>query len=207
MGQYFKPVNLDKKEFIESWDLGCGAKLMEHSYIGNSLCNNIEMLLVKGGRWNNCRLVWAGDYAEREINQKICEVSELQYLFDNVEDYQNRKYYEDIYDINLFCISDELYTKIKPKRISYTVGNCVFNHTKKEYYDKFKCKMLDDGLIINPLPLLCADSEGSGGSYYVREEDKPYYGRWCGDKIGIDDVSWSDMEKYTEIIPNFMEEH
>ena len=35
MGQYYEAVSIDKKEFLESYDYGNGAKLMEHSYIGN----------------------------------------------------------------------------------------------------------------------------------------------------------------------------
>lgn len=29
MGQYYKLVNFDKKEFVEPWPLNCGAKLTE----------------------------------------------------------------------------------------------------------------------------------------------------------------------------------
>ncbi|MFR6141800.1 MAG: hypothetical protein ACLUJM_03555 [Finegoldia sp.] len=37
MGQYYKIINLDKKEYLGSWSYNCGAKLMEFSYIGNDL--------------------------------------------------------------------------------------------------------------------------------------------------------------------------
>ena len=66
MGQYYKPISLDKKEYVYSHAYNNGLKLMEHSYIGNSFMKVIENLLAKNGRWYKTRLVWAGDYADNE---------------------------------------------------------------------------------------------------------------------------------------------
>ena len=69
MGQYYKAVNASNREWVDSGD--GGAKLMEHSYIGNSFVEAVEFLLIDDGegnrgRWSGNRIVWAGDYANGE---------------------------------------------------------------------------------------------------------------------------------------------
>jgi hypothetical protein len=64
MGQYYKPISIDKQESVYTWDYDNGMKLMEHSYIGNSLMNAVELLLST--TWKNTQIVWAGDYADKE---------------------------------------------------------------------------------------------------------------------------------------------
>ena len=70
MGQYYKPVNLDKKKFVYSHDYGNGLKLMEHSWIDNDFVAIVENLIKKGGDWYGDRIVWAGDYAKNEPKRK-----------------------------------------------------------------------------------------------------------------------------------------
>lgn len=66
MGQYYKPMI--KRKGSKVWkcfkarDFDNGAKLMEHSYIGNSLTNYVKNLIL---RTPMC-VVWAGDYADDE---------------------------------------------------------------------------------------------------------------------------------------------
>lgn len=52
MGQYYRPVCIldDRLESISSYDYDNGAKLMEHSYIGNNFVEAAEFLLLPGGR-------------------------------------------------------------------------------------------------------------------------------------------------------------
>ena len=60
MGQYYKFINLDKKEIC---DRSKGfLKLTEHSYIGNEYCNDILTLL--SNEWKGDRVIHVGDYAE-----------------------------------------------------------------------------------------------------------------------------------------------
>ena len=74
MGQYYKPVIGHKEDdkfvidaYLVAWDYDHnGAKLMEHSYIGNAVTGAVENLLGKGGQFNGKCLVWAGDYANGE---------------------------------------------------------------------------------------------------------------------------------------------
>lgn len=88
MGQYWKPVNLDKKEFIDPHKLGAGLKLWEqvanHPGTGAALillCADPRSLEegsgdVKGsvvGRWARDRIVLVGDYGDSETYEECDE--------------------------------------------------------------------------------------------------------------------------------------
>lgn len=82
MGQYWKPVNLDKREFLNPHDLGAGLKLWEqlaNPGVGQALV--VLLAVMPGprgggdfepgndpdgmiGRWAGDRVVLVGDYAE-----------------------------------------------------------------------------------------------------------------------------------------------
>lgn len=66
MGQYYKPMLKPKGgrvwKCFNPWDFNNGAKLMEHSYIGNAVTNYVKNLILR----TPMRLVWAGDYADDE---------------------------------------------------------------------------------------------------------------------------------------------
>lgn len=80
MGQYWKPVNLDKKEFLDPHKLGCGLKLMEQASIFPGTGTALLLLLASSnkrrgggdpddghavvGRWAGDRIVMIGQYAE-----------------------------------------------------------------------------------------------------------------------------------------------
>lgn len=79
MGQYWLPVNLDKKEYIHAHGLGDGLKLCEFGYSAGGVMTALAMLLSPApgrgggdwhvdspliGRWAGDRIVFVGDYAE-----------------------------------------------------------------------------------------------------------------------------------------------
>lgn len=141
MGQYYIAVILgpdgEKKEFIrmwiESYAYHTGSKLMEHSYIGNSLVSAIEYMLSPKGPFWKSRLVWAGDYADEEPDSK----KNLYHIAQ-----------EDEKDKRLFSengVGDEY--------------KYLINHTKKQYVVKGK----PGRLVIHHLPLLTAEGIGRGG--------------------------------------------
>ena len=71
MGQYYKTVFLesDKKTPIAyacAHSVNNGVKLMEHSYIDNSLLNAVLNYMWKNKDVQTFHLVWAGDYADAE---------------------------------------------------------------------------------------------------------------------------------------------
>lgn len=177
MGQYYLAVNIDDMEYVSPHKYDNGAKLMEHSYIGNNFVEAVEFLLLDTGegkgRWSGKRIVWAGDYADPEEYRvdnlyNIVEGDGLQMLIEAVpEDYK--------YLINL---------------------------DKKEYVDKSKCPSYGTwGMRIHPLPLLTAEGNGRGGGDYRGDNDQ-VVGSWARDRVAlVKDIP----EGFTELIPNLIE--
>lgn len=64
MGQYYKPVSLDRKQWLYSHSYDSGLKLMEHSWMRNDFVRAVVGLLIPGGSWHKTRIVWGGDYAD-----------------------------------------------------------------------------------------------------------------------------------------------
>ena len=164
MGQYFKAIilNEDYKEhpeivaFCESFEYSNGAKLMEHSYMGNTF---VAAALAMISEYNGSRFVWCGDYAETilgESEDNACNIC---------DDCEEKAKCYDYNELNL----------------DY-VGKIIVNHDKKEYIVLPKDKVKE--LVICPLPLLCADGNGLGGGDYFGINMK-YVGRWAYDHIEI----------------------
>jgi hypothetical protein len=143
MGQYYIPMILgvkDVKEFIRLWldahMYGNGLKLTEHSYIGNSFVSAFEYQISEDGPFYKSRVVWAGDYADKEPES----------------------------DLNLYSMAhkDEYSETSKmqtPKSRITTCYRYIVNHTKRQYVDK-------QGKRIHPLPILTSDGNGRGGGDY-----------------------------------------
>lgn len=79
MGQYWKPVNLDKKEYLHAHDLDGGLKLLEQTWSAGGVAGALVLLLAASpekrgggdapdtttvGRWAGDRIVFVGDYSK-----------------------------------------------------------------------------------------------------------------------------------------------
>jgi hypothetical protein len=138
MGQYYKIVILDENDRIV-WtayprNYGSGLKLMEHSYIGNDLMTVVEQQLYS----NPQRLVWAGDYADKEPNGK-----------------------DNLYTIT----SNQERSFTSPKNIP-TIRYLV-NHSTKQIVGLQRGSTNDDDLVIHPLSILTAEGNGRGGGDFI----------------------------------------
>ena len=165
-------------EKVSPHDYGNGAKLMEHSYIGNDYVSAVECLLYSDGatkgRWAEQRIVWAGDYADGEENTE-------ENLYSILENKPGLK--------NLI--------KVSPDNFIYLI-----NLDAKEYVDKSKLPVLknSDDWFIHPLPLLTAEGNGRGGGDF--HGDKEYVGIWSRSRIAL---VKEIPDNYNELIPNFYE--
>jgi len=80
MGQYYKIVNIKKKQYITPYTFGDGAKLMEFSMSANGVLAGLSILLADGngrgggdlnsnnpivGSWAGDNIVITGDYADK----------------------------------------------------------------------------------------------------------------------------------------------
>jgi hypothetical protein len=95
MGQYYKIVNIKKKQYITPHTFGDGAKLMEFSMSASGVLAGLAILLADGngrgggdlhsendivGSWAGDNIVVAGDYADagkfvKEPDQNLYEVA------------------------------------------------------------------------------------------------------------------------------------
>lgn len=177
MGQYFKAISLDVKKRVDSWNFRNGAKLMEHSWIGNHFVNFVEQLLAEDGKWFGHRIVWAGDYADPETDSKG-NVTKL--LSEDGKEYE-----ANLYDI----IQDDEVSdkKFKVKKFRYLI-----NLDTKEFVDYNKIPLDNDytddkghvwKYYIHPLPLLTCEGNGRGGGDYHKEN--PLVGSWARNRITV----------------------
>ena len=192
MGQYYRPSILKKnwktaKQPVAAsllcYDYGNGAKLMEHSYIGNSLVRSMEYLLAN--MFKGYPFVWCGDYAD-EVTTRTGEhdvyTDANRAIFkdhDGDSDTRRNKY-------NALCESI-------PRMPEWVEGKkwnpyetipyykYLVNYTKKEYcvmpYNK------SGEWQVNPLPLLTCNGNGRGGGDYGIEDKR--VGSWAFDRIGL----------------------
>lgn len=152
------PVSIDKKQYVCPFDFDEGLKLMEHSYVGTKMMNQIESLLSKDGAWHKTKIVWAGDYANAIIEGTT----------------------ENYYDLADTSIE---FTKVETKQ-DCRGFRYIINHSRGLYIDMSKIKKPDD---IHPLPLLLNESNGrGGGDYRGPNEDKT--GTWARDIISASDT-------------------
>jgi hypothetical protein len=122
MGQYWKPINIDKKEYIHPHTLGAGLKLWEqlanHPGIGEALIILLALPACNGrgggdlrphpviGRWAGDRVILVGDYAEPEDYEDIINLDN--HLYDECHDEGS---FTDISDMVAEVIESELRVK------------------------------------------------------------------------------------------------
>lgn len=153
MGQYYKPVSIDKMECVYSHDYGSGLKLMEHSWSKNDFVGVVARLIARGGRWFGDKIVWAGDYADPE---------------EGTEE-------------NFYHMAGE--NKIKPeiikgkKRLRYVV-----NLDTKQFVDINNVPD-NDGWVIHPLPLLTCEGNGRGGGDFRDNDPNKLIGKWARNRV------------------------
>lgn len=191
MGQYYRAIILEDNPpdpdhsekvrfYMVSYAYGCGAKLMEHSYIGNQFVESFESLLIPEGPAHMSRVVWAGDYAE----ERDC-------------------------DTNLYHLAGKTKIHLSSPSTTSTTSTTststirqypyIVNHDKKSYVDKRKQRADRYGYIVHPLPLLTAEGNGLGGGDYDGP-DIDMVGIWARDVISVEKVV---PDGYTELEVRF----
>lgn len=207
MGQYYVIGNASKREQI-SKD-GCGAKLMETSWVNNSAIGELYNHLMND--WYGDIVVNIGDYAADDENnteklKKICKESktkEIENLYREIQetwtiadedrddnDWIQRGELGVLYGVNLDK-KEYIDLNILPVDETYVFGT----EEKEDIYESM--------YIVEPIALLIAVGNGMGGGDYRRGNNVEEVGRWAGDRIGI--VSDNPPDGYTEIKPDFRE--
>jgi len=98
MGQYYKIVNIKKKQYISPYIFGDGSKLMEFSMSANGVLSGLAILLADGngrgggdlhsendivGSWAGDNIVVAGDYADdgkfvKDVDKNLYSVANIE---------------------------------------------------------------------------------------------------------------------------------
>ena len=178
MGQYYKPVSIEKKEHVLSHSYDSGLKLMEHSWLNNSFVKAVCTLIAIGGAWYGDRIVWAGDYAGPEPN---------------TENDENEGRGDNLYHI---C-NTEVKPDVPKKEFRY-----VINMDTKEFVDTKKIPISDIWtddkgkewpFIIHPLPILTCEGNGHGGGDLHKESD--LVGKWARARVSVTDEVPTDYKE------------
>ena len=169
MGQYYKACveNDEGTVILDSWGYGSGAKLMEHSWMGNDFVNAVYTLIEN----KPSDIGWVGDYSDsvgvNEAIYKMCWGEECE---------------------------GEGARNVEPKDFfkNGEYEGFLVNYTKKQMIDMKKYAKLAEveegylkGWIVNPLPLLTAIGNGQGGGDY-RGENMEMVGHWYMDSIAFE---------------------
>ena len=201
MGQYYKPINIDKKQYVYSHDFGNGLKLMEHSYVGNNFVQVVEGLIAEGGAWHGDRIVWAGDYADFEKGAKVQR-------FKDSYTGEMRTHKPNLFDLIDSDVNAEMRVKpSKGKKYRY-----VINLDTKQFVDTRKVPLTDvwtdrNGkewpVQIHPLPILTCEGNGRGGGDLHKED--PLIGAWARARVTVSNLLPKAYEGYKEIEFNIFE--
>jgi hypothetical protein len=214
MGQYYKPINLDKKQYVYSHDFGNGLKLMEHSYVGNNFVSVVEALIAEGGAWHGDHIVWSGDYADPEKG-KTKRVPDWHMSDTQRADWLSKgnKPKMITQKLNLFDLIDE---DVKPEMKIKPCGGkhyrYLINTDTKEFVDTKKVPMTDVWedqkgkewpVCIHPLPILTCEGNGRGGGDLHKED--PLIGKWARQRVTVSNLKPKAHEGYKEMEFNIFE--
>ncbi len=165
MGQYYITVNKTKKEYIDTYTFGDGAKFLEFMSSSRGMKEATMMLLTNGGRKDNYLGHWAGDsievlgdYAEDNLwdevysdNSKWKNISFEVYkaLFEHNTWFaeEEQKYLREHGDQYLYSVQQKALNEIFPEAIME--GNLRVKF-KKEYNIKETKVFTFDDLIFKP---------------------------------------------------------
>ncbi len=156
MGQYFKTINLDNKQWMQSQT---DITLTGHSWIGNEFVGTVMNLMLKGGLWYKKRIVWAGDYYGYKVDE--------------------------VYHYSQTAQSDKIHPIVFMDKETQKRAKLV-NHTKKLYvrYDEMPDK--DGWVINPLPILTALGNGRGGGDYYLSQPDQDKVGIWAGDVLSIE---------------------
>ena len=205
MGQYYKVINIDKKEYIRP---NCGLKLMEWSYNLNPLILNLMKKLAN--EWKGDRVFVVGDYAvahDRELDsydRKTLEEIEKEIGIYNKKE---RGYY-----ISLYGFVDDNFKEVELEKLEKEEYKYIYNHNKKEYIDLEHCPLAwlyektgkYNVVRIAPISLALALGNGMGGGDYWGNNEE-LVGMFLNDVRSLEITKESLNLDYKEVRPEFYE--
>ena len=197
MGQYFRPIVLKKnwklakqpvKASVLCYDFNNGAKLMEHSYVGNKFVNKVMQILAN--QYYGYHFVWCGDYADEVENSRGESVD----LYDKAGDFIDREVEDFFTDLPREEKYTQAYNDLCDTFVEdYVEYKYLINLSKKVYVVMEKNN--PDEWQVHPLPLFTCNSNGRGGGDYRLDDER--VGSWAFDRIAVsnDDEAIKGLKK------------
>lgn len=140
----------------------------------------VQQLLSPGNPWHKTKIVWTGDYSDKELFTGDPE--------------------RNLYDV----ASDEFTDISNQPTVDGPQTRYIVNHTKNVYIDLSEVPGVtvlhndeeESGRKIHPLSILTSSGNGRGGGDYRDDEDENV-GSWAGDVISSEYEAPEGMEKFT----------
>ena len=200
MGQYYKAVNIDKREYLFPLSFNCGFKLMESCYVCNDFVNGLTALL--SGPWHGDQVMYIGDYAWDDVVLGDCSCSGaalLRGLKENsVLDADPYAAAMSWHDAAEYCAVPETIEYVlrgghgvsevwEPVTVPAHEGeiDCeekryVVNETQGVFYDRDKLETRQGcHLTQDPLLIFLAVGNGLGGGDYRSADARKQVGSWA----------------------------
>lgn len=224
MGQYYRGVVLGKttkkaKKIIVRKAFCCyahknGAKLMEHSYVGNWYVKEYEYALAN--QFFGFPFVWAGDYADEKydtlvyekalihIDKQTAKIAKAMGYKKNPNSNWGAEYVKNGAYVSEKEVSEHIpYDELPTYKYIINFDKKVFVRIPEKPVNPYD----ENGnyiLTIHPLPLLCADGNGGGGGDYWGANET-LVGSWAYDRIGVSNELPDNIK--TELIVTFKERY
>jgi hypothetical protein len=144
MGQYYKIVNIKKKQYITPHTFGDGAKLMEFSMSANGVLAGLAILLADGngrgggdlhsendivGSWAGDNIVVAGDYADGGKFVKEADRNLYCLATNEGEDIS-------IKVLDALCDDQYFFSEFRKNRLGWSGSDEVHEMVKRKLQDK-----------------------------------------------------------------------
>lgn len=206
MGQYYRVINIDKKEYMRP---EYGLKLMEWSYNRNSLILNLMKKMAN--EWKGDRVFVVGDYAVSEDDTKSYDYKKLVEIEKELGIYKEQT--TEGYSISLYGYADNNFKQIPLEKIEKEEYKYIYNHNRKQFIDLDHCPLAwlykDDSnkyieIKVAPLSLLLALGNGRGGGDY-KANNKFLVGAFLNDVQNLEIRKEPLDNNYAELRPEFYE--
>lgn len=212
MGQYYRVLNVDKREMLVPWSFGNGAKLMEWSYNRNDMV--LAMMNLIATTWKGDRVFVVGDYAEDDDKNEPC----YEAVKNLIDELGIRDKMEDGYPVSIYRYASENFKEISGEVDTEDNGfRYIYNHKLKEVIDLNKCPVEWEWwdkenkkagyTTVAPLSLLLAmGNDRGGGDFHSGHNGYEYVGSWCDSSQYIEVTTEPiDGLDYEEFAPDFTE--
>lgn len=208
MGQYYHPTMIDEEgniTWIYTHDYHCGLKLMEHSFIGNSVMNAVFGQIKD----HPLRIAWMGDYSDEEqddpYEQKLPR-AEFMHVYDAVYGNGNDKRRIQPDPIAYDLTSKDWYLVNHTQRVYLSLDAYAARNKWKDCWKNWETGDIEEfDMCVNPLSLLTACGNDRGcGDYHADLPDYNKVGSWAFDLIGL---TQKKPVVFQEVMYTFTEQH